>query len=336
MSKGQSFSLAALVALFAVVIPAQAQIKIAPITSIGDTVTCHIGGTSFQYQPDHSLISARSWTGKTAETQAIFDKVSGFTNLLTNVYTVPVINKSVNVEICPGDKNYIVYNAEWVRSLYAETNSLWVLYAVMAHEIGHYVRGHQHTQLGSNPQIELEADEYAGEVLAKMGASLNEAQTAFRSDKMRPQSHTHPPISERLKSVEAGWSRVGRSLISACSDKFPDIGPGALNNAIWLEDGWTIGGEPVYLEFEPDGKVRTRTSSNLIGYIASNKRWSYVAGILQMQQLDSTTNKVEYEMRGAIKGYTIEGDYKNLSTGSTSKWHLTRVNYIPFAKSSQK
>lgn len=335
MSKTQSLIVAALVALFAGVMTVQAQIKIAPVTSIGNTVTCHIGGTSFQYQPDHSLISARSWTGKTAETQAIFDKVSGFTNLRSNVYTVPVINKSVNVEICPGDRNYIVYNAEWVRSLYTETNSLWVLYAVMAHEIGHYVRGHQHTQLGSNPQIELEADEYAGEVLAKMGASLNDAQTAFRSDKMKQPSHTHPPINERLKFVEAGWSKVGKPLISEASEKF-DIGLDALKNTIWLLAGWTINQEPIYLEFEPNGKVRTRTSSDLVGWVPSNEKWSYVGGTLQMQTLDLTTNKVVYEMRGAIKGATIEGEYKNFSTGSISKWHLTRVTYIPFAKSPQK
>lgn len=198
-------------------IPAQAQIRIAPITSIGQTITCHVGGSSFEYRPDHSQLSARSWTGKTAETQAIFDRVSGFTDLRSTVYTLPVTNTNVNVEICPGDRNYIVYNADWIRSLYNETKNRWVLYAVMAHEIGHYVRGHQHTRVGSKPDIELEADEYAGEVLAKMGASLDDAQAAYKSDRMRSETatHTHPPVNDRLRAVKAGWSRIaGRNVAS--------------------------------------------------------------------------------------------------------------------------
>jgi hypothetical protein len=200
-----------------ILIPAQAQIRIAPVTSMGDIVTCYVGGNKFQYEPDQSLISAQSWTGKTAEAQAMFDKVSGYTELRSNVYTIPVTDKKVNVEICPGDTNYIIYNADWVKALYDETNNSWVLYAVMAHEIGHYVLGHQHTELGSRPEIELEADEYAGKVLAKMGASLQDAQAAFRSEKMKPKSHTHPPINERLKAVEAGWRKVSKTNVR--SDK---------------------------------------------------------------------------------------------------------------------
>lgn len=150
--------------LFAVLTPAQAQIRIAPVTSIGETITCHVGGKRFEYKPDQSLISPRSLTGKTAELQAIFDRVAGHTELRTNVYTVPVTNKKVNVEICPGERNYIVYNADWVMDLYNETKNMWVLYAVIAHEIGHYVRGHQHTAVGSeteresNWKLESEAD----------------------------------------------------------------------------------------------------------------------------------------------------------------------------------
>lgn len=210
------FALALLGLFILNVTPAQAQIRIAPVTSIGDTVTCHVGGSSFQYQPDHSLISPKSWDGKAAETQAVFNRVYPYTKLRTNIYTVPVTDKKVNVEICPGDKNYIVYNADWVVSLLQETNNQWVLYAIMAHEIGHYVLGHQHTAVTSGPEIELEADEYAGGVLARMKASLADAQAAFRSNKTNSESHTHPPIHQRLKAVEAGWRRVsGRNVASS-------------------------------------------------------------------------------------------------------------------------
>ena len=196
-------------------IPAQAQIRIAPVTSIGKTVTCHVGGNRLEYEPDRRLIYGHSWDGKVAEAQAMFDKVSGFTNLRSTVYTLPVTNTNVNIEICPGDTNYIIYNANWVKALYNETKNRWVLYAVMAHEIGHYVLGHQHTRPGSTPTTELEADEYAGEVLAKMGASLKDAQAAYESEIMKPPSLTHPPVSERLHAVKAGWSKVtGRNVAS--------------------------------------------------------------------------------------------------------------------------
>jgi hypothetical protein len=329
MGKRYLFIMGVQILLFAVVMPAQAQIRIAPVTSIEDIVTCYVGGNKFQYEPDQSLISAQSWTGKTAEAQAMFDKVSGYTELRSNVYTIPVTDKKVNVEICPGDTNYIIYNADWVKALYDETNNSWVLYAVMAHEIGHYVLGHQHTELGSRPEIELEADEYAGKVLAKMGASLQDAQAAFRSEKMKPKSHTHPPINERLKAVEAGWREGGRSSVSASSDNSSDTMPNTLKNAIWLEANTTIKGEPVYLEFEPNGKVRTRTSSELIGYIAANERWYVVGETLQMEQFDLDTKKVLSERRGAIKGDRIEGSYYSFATGTRSRWSLTKINYIP-------
>lgn len=322
MNTAGLFIIAALITFFTLLTPVKAQIRIAPVTSIGDTVTCHVGGKTFQYRPDHSLISAESWTGKAVEAQAIFDKISDYTNLRTNIYTVPVTNMTVNVEICPGEENYIVYNAEWVRELYRETNNLWVLYAVMAHEAGHYVLGHQHTTLGSNPRIELEADEYAGEVLAKMGASLDNAQAAFKSEKMGPPSHTHPPINQRLDAVKAGWSKVVKRGPS-------DTVPAALKNKIWLEDGTTIKGERVYLEFELNGRVRTRTASDIVGYVAANVRWSFAGNTLQVEYLDLDTNKVLTEYRGAIKGDRIEGSYKNFETSSSSSWLLTSVDYIP-------
>ncbi|MET0463769.1 MAG: M48 family metalloprotease [Chitinophagaceae bacterium] len=201
------FSLVGLTLFLTLGATAQAQFRIAPIKSIGETITCRIGAKSYELRPAQGLIAARSFMGKTAETQSIFDKVSPFTKLRINIYTVPV-EDDINVEICPGDVNYIAYNAVWLTTLYKETNNQWALSAVIAHETGHYALSHDRTSLGSEPGLELEADEYAGEVLARMGASLADAQAAYRSKIMDAQDHTHPPIEERLAAVERGWRKI--------------------------------------------------------------------------------------------------------------------------------
>lgn len=117
------------------------------------------------------------------------------------------------MQICPGDggRNYIAFSPTWLKKVYDETQNKWALYGIIAHEIGHYVKGHQNTAVGSNHTVELEADEYAGVILAKMGASLLNAQTAYRSKIMASlESHTHPPIAQRLAKVKEGWERGKR------------------------------------------------------------------------------------------------------------------------------
>lgn len=203
--------LAGLLLIFGTGITAQAQFRVAPVTKIGNKLVCHLAGESKTLTPNTWLIYGLGFNGKYRETQEIFDKVSGYTKLTSNIYTVPVL-EDINVEICPGNVNYIVYNADWLKAVYDETNSLWALYAIIAHEIGHYVKAHDRTEVGSKPPIELEADEYAGETLAKMGACLSDAQTAYRSKIMRNDqgSHTHPPTDQRLAAVKRGWERFGK------------------------------------------------------------------------------------------------------------------------------
>jgi hypothetical protein len=116
------------------------------------------------------------------------------------VYTVPVTEASVNVEICPGDVNYIAYRADWLLGLYNDTKNRWAVYAIIAHEVGHYFLAHDRKAVGSNQTIELEADRYAGEVLAKMGVSLKDAQAAFRSSLMNSTDETHPRMRPRVRS----------------------------------------------------------------------------------------------------------------------------------------
>jgi hypothetical protein len=84
-------------------------------------------------------------------------------------------------------KRYILYNEDFLAAINNAVHTDWGGVSILAHEIGHHLNGHTLTRAGSNPADELEADEFSGFVLRKMGASLAEAQAAFISYAPGPQ-----------------------------------------------------------------------------------------------------------------------------------------------------
>lgn len=107
-----------------------------------------------------------------------------------------------------GENRYILYNERFISWLNNQTNSTWASTSVLAHEIGHHLNGHTLDGLGSRPKIELEADEFSGFVLGKMGASLSEAQLAMRKIGNESASKTHPAKADRLRAIQKGWERA--------------------------------------------------------------------------------------------------------------------------------
>ena len=77
--------------------------------------------------------------------------------------------------------------------------------AVLAHEIGHHLQGHTLKAGGSDPQRELEADEFSGFVMYQMGASLKEAQSAIWRLTTDYDTGSHPPRSKRLNAIKKGY-----------------------------------------------------------------------------------------------------------------------------------
>lgn len=107
-----------------------------------------------------------------------------------------------------GGQRYILYNPTFIDNLVRQTGNKWAAISVLAHEIGHHLDGHTVTSGGSQPQLELEADEFSGYVLRKMGASLADAQAAMKAIATEQASATHPGRSARLASIAAGWNRA--------------------------------------------------------------------------------------------------------------------------------
>lgn len=106
-------------------------------------------------------------------------------------------------------KRYILYNPKFMNNIISATGSKWAAVSILAHEIGHHLSGHTLDNESSKPTTELEADEFSGFVLQKMGASLTEAQVAMAAIASLKGSHTHPPKNQRLSAIAAGWGKAG-------------------------------------------------------------------------------------------------------------------------------
>ena len=149
---------------------------------------------------------------------------------LDKILSVTGMSKRFVLKECNGISNciatefngirYILYDKYFMDDI-AENNSSWTNISILAHEIGHHVNGHSldlivaavgtanAPSLSESRQRELEADEFSGFVLQKLGASLYQAQEAIRilSSNADDSYSTHPSRDKRLAAVEKGYNK---------------------------------------------------------------------------------------------------------------------------------
>jgi hypothetical protein len=111
-------------------------------------------------------------------------------------------------------ERYILYNPEFVDNVNKVTKNKWASIFILAHEVGHHLEGHTAANIKSRPDIELQADEFAGFVLCKMGATLQDAQLAMHYISNIAASKTHPGRFDRLVAIEKGWDKAEAQLTS--------------------------------------------------------------------------------------------------------------------------
>lgn len=114
--------------------------------------------------------------------------------------------------VIKGDERFLEYDPYWFKEMLNTSDGIWMLYGIMAHEIGHHLQGHTVLGRGSFPAIELEADAYAGFVIAGLGGSLNQAKTFWKTLPPGPGSLTHPGRDDRLDAIHDGWHRWHKNL----------------------------------------------------------------------------------------------------------------------------
>ncbi len=159
------------------------------------------------------------WPGKTPasipNTQELLSEIMGVVGLLPNFELKEANVQNIQASISHR-KRYILYNPEYISWLNNATNDKWAATALLAHEVGHHLNGHTIRRSGSRPSLELEADEFAGFVLYKLGASLEQAQEVMNYIATIKASKTHPGRTSRMLAIQSGWNKAANNgIISA-------------------------------------------------------------------------------------------------------------------------
>lgn len=90
-------------------------------------------------------------------------------------------------------------------------NKDWASLTILAHEIGHHINQHFSKTIRSVSSLidlELQADEYAGHIISRLGGSLQQGEKVYYSDVVSVNaSLSHPSRSDRIKAFQEGYNK---------------------------------------------------------------------------------------------------------------------------------
>ena len=123
-----------------------------------------------------------------------------------------------------------MYDPEFMSEL--KYSSDWTNMFILAHEVGHHINGHsvdvilssngmgKENSLSTKRIQELEADEFAGFVLGRLGATLSQTQSVMKtiSSDGDDSYSTHPSRSKRLNAIKRGFENSGGYVNSSNLD----------------------------------------------------------------------------------------------------------------------
>ncbi len=143
------------------------------------------------------------------EALVIIDSIMKAINLPQN-FTVKTADCANALATTEGKQRYILYSTAFLENFKRNAKTKWAAYCVLAHEIGHHLSNHdlEDTTTSIRRRFELEADRFAGGVLFKLGASLDNAQAGINTFSNDNASKTHPTKRARLEAVSVGWKQA--------------------------------------------------------------------------------------------------------------------------------
>jgi len=213
-------------------------------------------------------------------------------------------------------KRYILYNQQFMRTMRRHTGTKWAAISIMAHEIGHHLQGHTLKDGGSRPSIELEADEYSGAMVHKLGGSLEEALVAIKLLGNDYGSRTHPAKRDRLAAISSGYIRSEELSGGSRGGSQDRTAPS--RNRDTASRGSTAGDDAYMRRCEAEG-VDSKLDSYSVdgtGKALNGKKcgeWTFDYGLQQVYVLTYKDDKKHGPaiQTGQFEKFVEEGQYKN-------------------------
>lgn len=140
---------------------------------------------------------------------------------------------------------YILYNPnflEEVKRLNFSATDLtvsdrnWEALTILAHELGHHVNNHLSNPLpdATARDMELEADQFAGSIIYRMGGTKTQAVSAYRG-LSETGSYTHPGRQQRMDAIGKGWEKArARNPAPNPTPSFPVVTPVTNPTSSWV------------------------------------------------------------------------------------------------------
>lgn len=151
---------------------------------------------------------------KKSDLEYIVSEICNAIGVRQNFVLVPEENIGIVAAKNIDGKRIIAYDPKAVQGARTAAGTNWSVVTMFAHECAHHLMGHileKDLALEQNRQYELDADNAAGFVVAKMGASLSETQSAYQKLPLSEDSTgPYPAKSLRIRAVSNGWNRGQR------------------------------------------------------------------------------------------------------------------------------
>jgi len=154
-----------------------------------------------------------------------FTSEENLDNLIEKILNIVGLKKNFVVVSYPNLENayaitakdgirYIVYDKSFLNKINNSTTN-WSTLSILAHEIGHHLSGHTLTlskNLREQKEKEIEADEFSGFIMYKLGASILQAEYAINlfATNYDDTYSTHPSLNKRKKGIEVGYEKAKR------------------------------------------------------------------------------------------------------------------------------